>query len=48
MDLFGFRKGSGFTDEIEIKLSRSDYLADFKKTTYVKPKVVGTSSVHPC
>jgi len=36
MDLFGFRKGSGFSDEIEIKLTRSDYLADFKKVTYVK------------
>ena len=36
MDLFGFRKGSGFSDEIEIKLTKSDYLADFKKTTYHK------------
>ena len=33
MDLFGFRKGSGFSDEIEVKLTRSDFLADFKKTT---------------
>jgi hypothetical protein len=36
MDLFGFRKNSGYSDEIEIKLSKSDYLADFKKTTSVK------------
>jgi len=36
MDLFGFRKGSGFSDEIEIKLSKSDFLADFKKTTSIK------------
>ena len=36
MDLFGFRKGSGFSDEIEIKLSRPDFLADFKKTTSIK------------
>lgn len=35
MDLFGFRKNSGFSDEIEIKLSKSDFLADFKKVTYV-------------
>ena len=35
MDLFGLRK-SGFVDEIEIKLSRSDFLADFKKTTHAK------------
>lgn len=35
MDLFGFRK-SGFSDEIEIKLSKSDFRADFNKTTYVR------------
>ena len=40
MDLFGFRKNSGFSDEIEIKLSRSDYLADFKKTTNIKGEKV--------
>lgn len=31
MDLLGVRK-SGYIDEVEIKLSKSDYLADFKKT----------------
>jgi len=31
MDLMGLRR-SGYIDEIEIKLSRSDFLADFKKT----------------
>lgn len=31
MDIAGLRK-SGFLDEVEIKLSRADYLADFKKT----------------
>ena len=31
MDIFGLRK-SGFIDEIEIKLSASDFKADFKKT----------------
>ena len=36
LDIFGFRKNSGFSDEIEVKLSRSDFLADFKKTTSVK------------
>ena len=35
MDLMGLRR-SGYTDEIEIKVSRSDYLADFKKTVKVK------------
>jgi hypothetical protein len=35
MDLFCLRK-SGFVDEIEIKLSRADFLADFKKTVSVK------------
>ena len=35
MDLFGLRK-SGFIDEIEIKLSRPDFLADFKKTSHTK------------
>ena len=32
MDLMGIRK-SGFVDEIEIKLTRSDFRADFKKIT---------------
>jgi hypothetical protein len=31
MDIVGIRK-SGFVDEVEIKLSKSDFLADFKKT----------------
>ena len=35
MDIVGWRK-SGFIDEIEIKLSRSDFLADFNKTSQVK------------
>ena len=35
MDLFGLRP-SGFVDEIEIKLTRSDFLADFKKTVKVR------------
>jgi hypothetical protein len=35
MDLMALRR-SGYIDEIEIKLSRSDYLADFKKTVDVK------------
>jgi len=30
MDLYGIRS-SGYSDEIEIKISKSDYLADFKK-----------------
>ena len=37
MDIMGIRK-SGLVDEIEIKLSRSDFLADFKKTaTFTNP-----------
>lgn len=35
MDLCGVRK-SGFVDEIEIKATRSDYLADFRKTVTVR------------
>ena len=35
MDIFGMRK-SGFVDEIEIKLSVSDFKADFKKTITVR------------
>jgi hypothetical protein len=31
MDIIGIRK-SGFVDEIEIKTSKSDFLADFKKS----------------
>lgn len=31
MDIIGVRK-SGFVDEVEIKLSKSDFMADFKKT----------------
>lgn len=34
MDIFGMRK-SGFVDEAEIKLSASDFKADFKKTVRV-------------
>jgi hypothetical protein len=34
MDIFGMRK-SGFIDEVEIKLSASDFKADFKKTVRV-------------
>jgi len=35
MDIMAIRR-SGFIDEIEIKLTRSDYLADFKKTVSIK------------
>lgn len=35
MDLFGVRK-SGYCDELEMKLTRSDFLADFKKTRTMK------------
>lgn len=35
MDLMGIRH-SGYVDEIEIKLSRSDFLADFKKTVNIR------------
>ncbi len=35
MDIFGLRK-SGFIDEIEIKLSISDFKADFKKTIVIR------------
>jgi len=35
MDLLGVRK-SGFIDEIEIKMSKSDFNADFKKTSLVE------------
>lgn len=35
MDLFALRR-SGYVDEIEIKLSKSDFLADFKKTVTVE------------
>ena len=37
MDLLGLRK-SGFVDEIEIKLTKADFKADFKKTIKVKEK----------
>ncbi len=36
-DLLGIRR-SGYTDEIEIKISKSDYKADFKKTCWWKIK----------
>ena len=46
MDICGGRK-SGFIDEIEIKLSRSDFLADFKKTlTKEIPYVCGRSEIY--
>ncbi len=35
MDIVAWRK-SGFIDEIEIKLTKSDFLADFKKTTRIQ------------
>jgi hypothetical protein len=35
MDLFGLRK-SGYLDEIEIKLSVSDFKNDFKKIIHIK------------
>lgn len=35
MDVMAIRK-SGFIDEIEVKLSKSDFLADFKKTVNIK------------
>jgi len=37
LDIFGLRKGSGYVDEIEIKMTKSDFLADFNKTVYVRP-----------
>lgn len=43
MDIFALRKGSGYVDEVEIKTSRSDYLADFKKTVSVKGEIVTKS-----
>ena len=36
LDIFGLRKGSGYVDEIEIKMVKSDYLADFNKTIRLK------------
>ena len=33
MDILGLRK-SGYVDEVEIKLSKADFRADFKKTVY--------------
>lgn len=35
MDIFGLRR-SGYVDEVEIKLSKSDFNADFKKTVHIK------------
>lgn len=35
MDILCVRK-SGYIDEIEIKISKSDFLADFKKTVHIK------------
>lgn len=35
MDILGLRR-SGYVDEVEIKLTRSDFLADFKKKVKVK------------
>lgn len=35
MDIFGLRR-SGYVDEVEIKLSRTDFLADFRKMVRVK------------
>lgn len=35
MDIIGVRR-SGFVDEIEIKVSRSDFLADFKKVVIAR------------
>jgi hypothetical protein len=40
-DMFSMEVDSGFTCEIEIKMSRSDYFADFKKP---KHKVIGSYS----
>lgn len=41
LDILGVRK-SGYVDEIEIKRSKSDFKADFKKTvTFVLPKKDG-------
>lgn len=36
MDLLCVRKGSSFVDEIEIKVSKTDYYADFKKVVNVQ------------
>lgn len=36
MDLMGIRRRSNYVDEVEIKISRSDYLKDFKKTVYIQ------------
>ncbi len=42
MDLLGIRK-SGYIDEIEIKLTRADYLKDFKKTAWIKDRYQSVS-----
>jgi len=44
MDLLGLRK-SGYIDEIEIKLTKSDFKADFKKTVKVDGEM---KSLFPC
>ena len=38
-DYFGIAKGSGYSYEVEIKMSRSDFKADFKKTNKHKSLV---------
>lgn len=46
LDIFGLRKGSGYIDEIEIKMVKSDFKADFNKTVMVRGDfVVGESWV---
>ena len=43
MDIFALRR-SGYIDEIEIKRSKADFLADFKKTIKVKGKKIHRGS----
>lgn len=48
MDLLCLRK-SGYIDEVEIKITKADYLADFKKTMSIKvgEKHIGANIFHP-
>lgn len=46
MDIFALRK-SGYVDEIEVKVSKSDFLADFKKTVKVEGALIETSWGRP-
>lgn len=44
-DILGFRK-SGFADEFEVKISRSDFKQDFKKTCYFERRGTDTRRKH--